>query len=165
MKILMTTFLLLLLSNTLVAKTICSKDECVVTKDMTFWGVDLYSLKYEIDKKNNKKITLIYKREISKSKNTAKGVEKFKANNENSKKYLPMLKRWNDKLIDTKIGTIYEVSVSDKGVMVTIDNNIIFETEDRVIGDMYMKIWTGEDSVDSDLSKEVGLAKKQIVFI
>lgn len=129
---------------------------------MTFWGIDLYHLSYTINKNGNEKLTLTYKRDISKEKNIDKTIEKFAQNNNDADKYADLLNQWNSNLIDVCEGTVYEVVVDCNGATMYIDNNKLFHTSDKKFGKMYLNIWSGEKSVDEDLREEILLAKSRL---
>ena len=154
---------LTLLSSAYIAASVnCQQEYCAVSKNMTFWGFNLYHFDYKKEQNGNEKICLTYKREIEKQKNIDKTIEKFEQNNLNAKDYMELLSIWNSHLIDVKEGTVYEVHVNDKGTTMIIDDNILFNTPSIEFGQMYLKIWAGENSVDEELQKEILLAREKI---
>ena len=146
--------LTLLLGNIAFANITCEEDKkCTVEQNMTFWGFDLYHLKYELDKNKNEHLTLTYLRDISKEDNVEKGDEKFKANNLMSKKLSKKLDLWHAKYIDVIIGDKFEiiVDVKKKTTLMVLNKKELIEFKEIKFGSLYLNIWAGNDSVDSDV--------------
>jgi hypothetical protein len=131
---------------------------------MTFWGVDLYNLHYEVDKKHNEQVSLTYLREIEKEKNIEKSTESFQDNNpditEETSIKLDLL---NSIIVDVKIGDIFKI-VIDKQTTVLFNGKVVLTIKDRSFGKKYLNIWAGEDSVDDDVSKYINSARKHLNY-
>ncbi len=140
----------------------CVGSECGVKKDMKFWGVDLYHFDYSVDKNGNEKVKLTYKREIPKEKNVEKANEKFSQNNKVTGNLKKLLKEWNSHLIDTKIGSVYEIVVNKHGTTMLLNKKRAFKTKSRSFGKMYIKMWSGKNPIDNNLRDSILLAKNEV---
>lgn len=156
--------LMIFLLHVAYSDVMCTKESCTVEKKMTFWGFDLYHLKYQIDTKDNEHLTLTYLRDITKKKNVEKADEKFKANNKMIDALQKQLDIWHAQYPNVTSNDIFEIFVDhDKNISRSIFNGKELMTfTGTEFAHKYLNIWAGIEPVDDDVKDMILKARKNI---